>query len=230
MQRTSLVEQAVAELRRLIGEGEWPVGTKLPGEVELSQLLGVGRSTSREAVRALIADGQLHAHHGSGTFVASATPVSAFDRRLRRAAVADVYEVRVALEIEAGRLAAVRRTDEDVAAVQRAWEAREGATTPDAFVEADLALHRAVVTAAHNPVLDEVFATFLNALRGAATEIVGDDALQSREHQAAVDAAHRDLVAAVRDRDPEAAQDATRRNVELTLALLRGRGADHSAP
>ncbi|MET8546694.1 GntR family transcriptional regulator, partial [Kitasatospora sp. NPDC004799] len=126
----SLVEEAVAELRRLIGTGAWPVGSRLPGEVELSRLLGVGRTTSREAVRVLIADGQLRARQGSGTYVAAASPVSEFDRELRRSEVFDVYEVRAALEVEAGRLAAQRRTEEDVTALRGAQAPPSAAPPP----------------------------------------------------------------------------------------------------
>ena len=60
IKQQSLVQKAADELARLIGDGEWPVGTKIPNEQDLSTLLGVGRSTGREAVRALIASGQLY--------------------------------------------------------------------------------------------------------------------------------------------------------------------------
>ncbi|MFF4773424.1 FadR/GntR family transcriptional regulator [Microtetraspora fusca] len=217
---TSLVEKAVAELRRLIGDGEWPVGTKLPGEVELSRLLGVGRSTSREAVRALIADGQLRAQHGSGTYVVSATPVSEFDRTLRRGRVADVYEVRVALEVEAGRLAALRRTPDDIAALRAALAARDAASTGPELAEADVELHRLVVRAAHNPVLDEVFTTFLGALRATAASVIADDR-RSPDQDDRTANAHRALVQAIVDGDPDAAVAATRQNLDPTLAILR---------
>ncbi|AXI76239.1 FadR/GntR family transcriptional regulator [Peterkaempfera bronchialis] len=218
---SSLVEQAVAELRRLIGEGEWPVGTKLPGEVELSRQLGVGRSTSREAVRALIADGQLRAQHGSGTYVSSTTPVSELDRRLLRAAVSDVYEVRVALEVEAGRLAAARRTPDDIEALRAALGARDRAADRAELVEADVALHRCVVTAAHNPVLSHLFDTFQGALRQAATQLLADAELHPPEHGRRIDDAHRDLVQAIVAGDPDAAVAATRRNLDRTLDHLR---------
>ena len=118
--RQSLVEQAADELARLLAAGHWPIGTRLPGELELGRLLGVGRSTVREAVRSLAAVGMVEARQGAGTFVASASPLTPLDRRLRRAGVAEVYEVRMALELEAARLAAARRTDADLAALRAA--------------------------------------------------------------------------------------------------------------
>ncbi|MGC0421043.1 FadR/GntR family transcriptional regulator [Embleya sp. AB8] len=218
VRRTSLVEQAVTELRRLVEGGEWPVGSRLPGEVELSRLLGVGRSTSREAVRALIAAGQLHSRQGLGTFVASIAPVTDFDRQLRRAELAHIYEVRVALEVEAGRLAALRRTRADISALRDALAAREQARGAAELVDVDLEFHRAVVTAAHNPVLTDLFATFLDAVRDASTEMVADQGPSPEDHK---HDAHAALVQAIEDSDPQAAMAATRHNVEHTLAQLR---------
>lgn len=220
VQRTSLVEGAVAELRRLLAAEHWPVGARLPGEVELSRLLGVGRSTGREAVRALIASGQLRSQQGSGTYVVSTTPVEEFERGLRRAAVADVYEVRIALEVEAGRLAAARRTDEDIAVLEELLGERNAAGSDAGLVEADLLLHRAVVTAAHNPVLAQVFDSFLGALRAAARDVVAD--ADVHEGPGADAREHEDLVAAIAAGDPQAAEEATRRNLGRALERLRG--------
>ncbi|MGW3184383.1 FadR/GntR family transcriptional regulator [Kitasatospora sp. NPDC001119] len=220
----SLVEEATAELRRLIGTGEWPVGSKLPGEVELSRLLGVGRTTSREAVRVLIADGQLRARQGSGTYVAAAAPVSEFDRELRRSEVFDVYEVRAALEVEAGRLAAQRRTEADVSALRAALAARDAAADPAELVETDLELHRQVVRAAHNPVLIRLFDSFVDALREAAGHVVADNRLHDGIEAEGITHAHRTLIEAIAAGDPDAAVAATQANLDHTLDRLRATG------
>ncbi|MFE7526064.1 FadR/GntR family transcriptional regulator [Kitasatospora sp. NPDC057542] len=221
----SLVEEATAELRRLIGTGEWPVGSKLPGEVELSRLLGVGRTTSREAVRVLIVDGQLRARQGSGTYVAAASPVSEFDRELRRSEVFHVYEVRAALEVEAGRLAAQRRTETDVAALRAALAARDAAVSPAELVETDLELHRQVVRAARNPVLVRLFDSFVDALREAADHVVTDNHLHDGVGQESDARAHHALVEAIAAGDPDGAAAATQANLDRTLDRLRAAGA-----
>lgn len=220
-----MVDEATAELRRLIGTGEWPVGSKLPGEVELSRLLGVGRTTSREAVRVLIADGQLRARQGSGTYVAAASPVSEFDRELRRSEVFDVYEVRAALEVEAGRLAAQRRTETDVAALRAALAARDAAVSPAELVETDLELHRLVVRAARNPVLVRLFDSFVDALREAAGHVVTDSHLHGGVGEEADARAHHALVEAIAASDPDAAVAATQANLGGTIDRLRAAGA-----
>lgn len=221
VQRRSLVEQAAEELGRLVGEGEWAVGTRLPGEVELARELGVGRSTVREAVRALTVLGLLEARQGAGTFVASTTPVTDLDSRLRRAVIADVYEVRVALEIEAGRLAAARRTAADLDVLAGRLAERDAAVDAAAFVDADLAFHRAVVACAHNPVLTDVFDRFAGALREALLDLDDDTTLRTPADRAQATEAHRDLAGAIAAGDVDAAAEATRRNVVVTLDQLR---------
>ena len=111
LQPSPLVEQAAARLREQIAAGEWPVGSRLPGETTLAASLGVGRSTVREALRALAGQGLVRPRQGAGVFVTATEPAADLGTRLRRAAVADVYEVRMMVETQAARLAAARRTD-----------------------------------------------------------------------------------------------------------------------
>jgi DNA-binding FadR family transcriptional regulator len=229
VRRQSLVEQATSELQRLLASGEWPVGTRVPGELTLSKQLGVSRPTAREAMRSLVATGQLETRHGIGTIVVSATPLPELELRLRRSAIAEVYEVRAGLEVEAAKLAARRRTAQDVERLRAALAGRDAATSPAELVEVDLMFHATVVSAAHNGVLSEVFGSFLGALRAAAKDLVADTGLRTRPELAEVDAAHRALVDAIADGDVDAAVAATGQNVNATLEALRA-GSQVSAP
>ncbi|MGW6499653.1 FadR/GntR family transcriptional regulator [Nonomuraea angiospora] len=222
-----LVEQATQHLREQITQGEWPVGTRLPGENALAKALGVGRSTVREALRALAGAGLVQARQGSGVFViatAMATvPAEDWPARLRRAAITDVYEVRMMVETQAARMAARRRTEEDVAALEEALAARARAAAQDdaAFVDADIALHAAVVAAAGNPVLTDLFAEFAPALREGLIGLVEVLGLRAHDRNPGHDA-HAQLVAAVRDGDGEAAGAILQAELEQTLAHLHG--------
>ncbi|MEV7400946.1 FCD domain-containing protein [Streptomyces sp. NPDC091267] len=217
-----LVEQATSHLRAQITEGHWPVGTKIPGETTLAKSLGVGRSTVREAVRTLAALGLLQSRQGAGVFVIADHAVQDWPVRLRRAAVADVYEVRMVIEVQAARMAARRRTDEDLTLLDAALAVRRAAGAgPDAgFVDADIALHRAVVAAAHNPVLTDLFGEFAPALRQALIDLVELLGLR-RDDPHHGDAAHRALVTAVVAGDAESAGRAAQAELEQTLAHLR---------
>jgi DNA-binding FadR family transcriptional regulator len=224
-----LVEQATEHLREQILGGQWPVGTRLPGESALAASLGVGRSTVREAVRALAEAGLVRSRQGAGVFVVSTEPLEDYGARLRRAAVADVHEVRAMLEVQAVRLAARRRTDEDVAAMVAALAARRRASARDddaAFVAADIALHAAVVAAARNPVLTGLFAEFAPVLREALAPLVGVLGLRAPD-PATGDAAHAALVAAVASGDGDEA--AAILDAELCTTSTRLHGGDPRA-
>ncbi|MDO9408947.1 FadR/GntR family transcriptional regulator [Patulibacter sp.] len=218
--RGSLGELAANALREQLAAGAWPVGTKLPAENVLAAQLGVGRSTVREAVRVLVAAGQLETRQGSGTYVLALQPPPEWETRVRRADVLDVYEVREALESQAARLAAERRTGDDLVAIDVALAAREAARATggvEPFVDADLAFHAAIVAAAHNPLLEEMFTSFLGALRAALVTVVEDVVLDVVDDAHA----HAALAAAVRAGDPEAAIAATHANVTVTGRSLR---------
>ncbi|WP_435173796.1 FadR/GntR family transcriptional regulator [Actinacidiphila sp. bgisy145] len=259
-----LVEQAAERLREQITGGQWPVGTKLPGETTLAALLGVGRSTVREALRALAGAGMVRTRQGAGVFVIADRPVQDWPARLRRAALSDVYEVRVLLEVQAARIAAARRTPEDVAALRAALAARtvaaaaaglrgagagpadddgstrhgahhgsadhgadpgpRGSAPPDgpgaAFIDADIALHREVVAAAHNPVLTDLFAEFAPVLRENMLALLGlmDVRAHDEEHG---EAAHAALVEAIAAGDADLAARVLHGELSLTQAHLR---------
>ncbi|MEU4773484.1 FCD domain-containing protein [Micromonospora sp. NPDC023644] len=211
------VRQTIAQLRERILGGEWPIGGRIPTEPQLVAALGVGRNTVREAVRALVHAGVLECRQGSGTYVVSTdelAPVVA--RRLTADRMAEVVEVRRAFEVEAARLAALRRTTEDLAALDDALAAREAAWRGgrvDEFVEADAALHTAVVAAAHNGMLAELYASVGAALRSTVAQSMGD-ALEPERY---VD--HSRLVEAIR------AGDADRAAIEASAFLEPAPGA-----
>ncbi|MEU6274002.1 FCD domain-containing protein [Streptomyces populi] len=221
-----LVEQATDHLREQITSGEWAVGTKLPGETALAKALGVGRSTVREALRALAGAGLVQARQGSGVFVIATRPHEDWTARLRRAAITDVYEVRMLVEVEAARLAAGRRTEADVTALREALARRRAAGNAGSaeFVGADIALHEAVVAAAHNPVLTGLFAEFVPVLEQRLLDLVELLGLRSDDPHHG-DESHAALVDAVVEKDAEAAGRVLRDELEGTLALLHSRSA-----
>ncbi|MFC5822780.1 FadR/GntR family transcriptional regulator [Nonomuraea insulae] len=195
--RTSLVDAAIAELRREIAEGVWPVGTKIPSESRLAESLGMSRLSVREAVRVLAHAGLLHTRQGDGTYV-TATDESkvALQRRLDTAAAMDIIDVRRGLDLVAARLAAGRRTAEDLTAMHEALSRRDGAGQTgdlDGFADADVDFHLRVADAAHNPLLGDLYRSMSDALR---------DSVRDQEQAALVpDKTHHDLLQAIETGD-----------------------------
>ncbi len=197
--RRPLAAQAAELLSARIRAGEWPLGHRLPGETTLAAQLGVGRSTVREAIRELAGKGVLDSRQGAGVFVTALDAADDWDVVLRRADIVAVIEARIAIEAEASGLAAARRTPSDVRALRGALTQRAGADgSLEEHVDADTAFHRAVVVAAHNEVLLELFDAFVPRIRRAMVDMLRIRPLASPD---ADHDAHRALVEAVVARD-----------------------------
>lgn len=214
VRREPLADQAAELLFARIRSGEWGLGEKLPGETTLAPQLGVGRSTVREAIRQLAGRGVLASRQGAGVFVTALDAPEDWDAVLRRAGVVAVIEARVAIETEAAALAAARRTPADLRAIRRALAERaEHRSDIESHVDADTVFHRAIVAAAHNPVLLDLFDSFTPRLREAMIEMLrirrefGGDA----DHDA-----HAELADAIADRDERVAAERSRSHL-LTL-------------
>lgn len=110
-------------LERQITTGVWPINSQIPTEGEIATDHQVGRSTVREATRSLVNLGMLESLVGRGTFVRSKSPVnSVLASYLGQQPLEQVLELRSALEAEAAALAAARRSEEQLAALQHAVE------------------------------------------------------------------------------------------------------------
>jgi DNA-binding FadR family transcriptional regulator len=202
--RAGLIEQVIEQLRAQITAGTWAVGARIPTESELSQLTATSRNTVREAVQSLVHAGLLERRQGSGTYVLAASELAgAVSRRVKTAQQVDVLEVRRTLEVGAARLAAVRRTDEDVATLRRLLAGRVTARAEgdlDAIVSMDVELHRAIVRASHNPVLADLYDNLVEAL----SENVRHNVEKQPPHE---DENHRGLVEAIISGNPERAAE-----------------------
>lgn len=201
--RSVLADQVIIQLRAQITSGEWPVGSRIPTEPELVERLGVARNTVREAVRALAHNGLLDIRQGSGTYVVATSELAGVMlRRFKDADPRHVAELRSALEAEAARLAAARRTEQDLKQLDALLERRELAWESgevDSFVEADARLHTTIVAASHNEVLAEIYADLGGVMREFLRADVGDR-LQPELYME-----HTRLVDAVRSGDGERA-------------------------
>lgn len=219
--RSSLVDQVIDQIKGEIAAGAWAVGGKIPAEPVLARAFGVGRNTVREAVRALTHAGLLECRQGDGTYVRATSELSgAVRRRLRTAEIVEILQVRRALDMEAARLAAVRRTDADILSIKQALIRREEVPASGdlgTFLDADLAFHAAIVEAAHNRVLAELYRDFNEALRAAV--MATTDPLKQ------VDAPHAPIADSVAGGDPEGAERAMRVCAD---AVLRSLGEPHA--
>lgn len=202
VRRVGLIDQAAARFRDEVESGRWPVGEKIPTEPELVTAFGVGRNTVREALQSLVHAGVLRREQGRGTFVISRSELTgSLERQLAGGTRRHYLELRLALDSTAASLAALRRTDADVALLRDLRDRREASWSTDDLdlrASADVELHRAVVAATHNPLYLQLYSSMLDVF-----------AVHMRDEDSGdADAAHRahhELVEAVAAADPERA-------------------------
>lgn len=158
---TRLSSIAAQTLQRQIHLGQYPSGSTLPGQRELSASLGISRAALREAISTLEALGMVRSQPGKGVFVTAGNERSATDVPLGPMAMPPqvVFQFRVIVEPAAAALAA-RKADEEMLKALRNNQLRlESALQGMDLVTAadmDLEFHLALAQYSANPLLDSV--------------------------------------------------------------------------
>jgi GntR family transcriptional regulator, transcriptional repressor for pyruvate dehydrogenase complex len=223
-QRMRLTDQVVGQLREQLAAGAFAPGDKLPPEPELMAQFGVGRTTIREAVRAIAQEGMLEVRQGDGTYVRSLAPhADRLAQRLARARVLEIYEVRRGLELEVCRLAAMRRRPEDLERMSELLiELREAIRQPDParFVDADIDLHLSLAASTKNDLLVELYQSFAEVLRSAIAEVVALPGVME-----ACLSRHERLLQAISHRDAERACSIAAQYLERVAEALAATAA-----
>lgn len=193
-----------------IREGRWRAGDPLPSERQLTEDYGVSRVAVRESLSQLHGLGIIDRSQGRRARVQH-LDAKALGRLFPVMLAHDgvkthghVFEVRAALEPRTAALAAIRRTDEDIARIDAAvaeYGQSLGVARPP-NVERDFAIHRAIAEAAKNPILPSLMDAIAGFMLFAQKQSCGDDPVRLR----AADGEHRAIADAIRRGDPERAQ------------------------
>ncbi|NKX52992.1 FadR/GntR family transcriptional regulator [Arthrobacter mobilis] len=214
-----LALQVAGQLKALIASGAWPVGEKIPGELELSNQLGISRNSVREALRSLVHAGLLEARPGDGTYVRAASELGVtLHRRVGAGDAEEAYEVRSMLEQGGAALAAQRATAEQLSALHEVLRRRDAARDQGdeaAYVAEDLAFHRGVVEAGGNSLLAELYAHLHDAVTAGIARTLDADTRSS------LDPRHHELLGAIERRQPAEAQEIAAALVEESRQLGR---------
>jgi DNA-binding FadR family transcriptional regulator len=186
-----LPDEIAARLTQAIQAGEFAVGDRLPSERLLCEQFSVSRAVVREALSQLKSEGLVASKVGSGVFVTERNQRQAF--RMQDVAIdekdslAMVMELLVTIEVASTRLAAVRRTPEDLKRIRRALIGMEYEIANDRLGDnEDFAFHQAVVDATHNP----HFRALSEHLEHGARHVIRQARSNTKSH-------HADLVEAV---------------------------------
>jgi GntR family transcriptional repressor for pyruvate dehydrogenase complex len=175
-----IFEQAVGQIRELIMTGAWAEGERLPTEQELGRHLDVSRSSVREALRVLEAEGLVEVRRGLGTFVSARSAGRAAPRDMRRwlaqrgETLEQVLLVRECIEGLAAELAARHITPTGLAELDRLLAEQRAvlaAATPDdgavvvGLAHLDLAFHLTIAAASGNDIVLEIVDHLLPAFQ-----------------------------------------------------------------
>lgn len=222
--RTRLYEQVAEQITTWIADNGLEAGDRLPPERELAQRLGVSRATLSQALVALEVIGVVAVRHGDGTLVTRRPGSSRIVEAIRAHAdrLPEIIETRDALETKIASLAAVRRTEEDLARIDDALAAMAADIEAGGRgVEGDERFHGAVTTAAHSLLLARLMDEIGDLIKESRIESLSQPGRPTDSL-----AGHRAIADAIRDRDPAAAAAAMHSHVEMVsdVALLRPPG------
>jgi GntR family transcriptional regulator, glc operon transcriptional activator len=224
-----LADVVAERIEQLIVDGVLKTGQPLPSERRLVEKLGVSRTALREGLKHLRARGIIETSHGRGSFVANMTgrtedsPLM-FLLGSQPRTLYDLFEVRVLLEAESARLAALRGTKADHVLITRRYEemveAHGTETSPTEHARLDHAFHLAICEASHNPVLVHTLSSLNDLLLSSVFASVNN--LYHREpHKRHIDRAHARLYNAVIGNLPEQARKAASDHINGVSAALR---------
>jgi GntR family transcriptional repressor for pyruvate dehydrogenase complex len=211
----TLTERVSASLMKLIRQGDFLPGSRLPSELKMASRFGVSRTVIREAVSRLKSEGLVESRQGSGAFVRERNLDSPFrfDPNALEStdSILQVFELRHVLDGEIAALAAKRRTSGQLAAIRQALHKIDSDVSSGGDgIAADIAFHRCIADAIGNPhflALSQFLGNFLRSVTrnmphtgSTPTQRLKDD------HQAIFEALSR--------RDSEAARTASRLHSE----------------
>ena len=216
-------------MRKIVGE-ELPAGTQLPSEQVLAQSFAVSRTVIREAISRLKSEGLVDTKQGRGAFVRrdrSEVPFRVgIDPENPRTSLLHILELRLGLDAEIAAVAAVRRTRDQMTAIQKALAAIDEASEQggDAVAE-DMEFHLSIAQATRNPMFFDLI-RFLGAAfyGGIAVTRANERRMEALAKQTRIE--HAAIADAILKRDASAAASAARTHIEKASKRLTSADAD----
>ena len=203
----SLGEQVSEQITKLIIENHWDVGDRLPSEYELARMLGVGRSTVREAIRALVSRNVLEVRRGAGTFISKKCGVAddplglAFIRDKLKLAQ-DLMEIRLMIEPQIAEIAATKADHDGIEALRLACiETENKILAGQPHMDADIRFHTAIASCSNNlvmPNLIPIISRSIEVFIGLTVKSLLQETIET----------HREIVSAIAEHDAHRAHDA----------------------
>ncbi len=223
IQVESSVDKIILQLKQLITSGQLKPGDRLPAERQLAEKLGVGRSYVREAILKLEFYGLLRTSPQSGTYV-SGLSIKVLDNlisdiiKFNKDDFSALIEARYYVELDAVRLAAERRTEQDVIELRAALEDYESKIEQNLnAVEEDMLFHIKIAESTKNSVIESMMIVLVPDL---IKNIIDNNICGKDRSKIAVNE-HREIFKAIEERDIDAAENAMAAHLDEVLQVAR---------
>lgn len=200
-----LGEIASEKIIKLIVDDNLKIGDKLPNEYELADKLGVGRSTIREAIKALVSRNILEIKRGSGTFIKCGVaddPLGLIFVKDKLKLAVDLLEIRFMIEPKIASLAAQNATQEDIKEISKLCdEVEELILKGVPHIQKDIEFHTAIARSSKNlvttnlvPIINQSISVFI-------------DVTNTQLKNGTIET-HRDILNAIKNKNANEAHDA----------------------
>jgi len=207
IKKAKVYEEIVAKIKDMVEKGRFKSGDQLPVERELAEVFRVSRSSVREALRSLESQGFIESRQGDGTYIAR-QPVESLVRPLASVILTEkddqmeLFEMRRMIEPDLAYLAAERATEEEIAMMEKVLTLQQEQIDRGEYeTDVDRNFHYIMARAARNKALLRI------------TDNIIDLLAESREQYLQVEGRpqksilrHREVLEAIRARDPERAE------------------------
>jgi GntR family transcriptional repressor for pyruvate dehydrogenase complex len=181
--KATVSERIIEQVKELVLQGKLRPGQRLPSERELAEQLSVGRSSVREATRAMVALGVVEMRPGEGAFIRPDFPRSTMESvewssLMLNGHSQDLVEARMAVERTTAKLAAGRAAPEERARLRGLAEQMAGCSDLEPFIDLDIAFHFTLAEASQNIVLRGILGGIQQLMRSSMLRVLQDEELR----------------------------------------------------
>ncbi|HEY5528555.1 MAG TPA: FCD domain-containing protein [Thermoleophilia bacterium] len=213
-------DNAVHYLRSLIFMGELGAGDRLPPERELAERLGISRITLRLALKSLESTGYIVTTRGArGGSRVNDPPflLRCWNQwmSLHSDELEDIFELRLTIEMRLAALAAERRTEEELRAIETAYANEWDNPNRTKLFRGDVDIHKTIARAAHSPRLERA----MIAARGELFVPVDQAITEHREHEA--HESHGAILEAIRGKDAARAAECMSEHIKYVRIMVQ---------
>ena len=219
------------QLLELISNGNFKEGEKLPSERDLAQILNVSRNVLRESIVELTAKGLIEVRERQGIYVRKIDQDGTIDTLKNMQLIPGDFElyqleVRIVISVPAARLAAQRRTEDDIRKLNECYDnfIRCPFSTPEEVEQNgrwEALLHHLVTEAAHNPILSRINES-VNALVEKNNSLVHPNLMNEKGWIEHIQKQHRTIIDAIANNDPKLAGDTLRDHLVQSFQKIAG--------